>query len=172
MPSSEHYENNDLFIIFNSTSEKKDGGKQNYFEAAEWIFLNVWKKYSWVKLRKHKTSLYKTQHGGDEGAAKFIFEAILPILQKKKRMVHFETRKDTRNVKKTSTRSGFAIQKQTKILIHKATKTRRHGRKYYGFFQWQHTHKRTGRSWDRISVGGGRLFRTRPDRLWGPPSLL
>ena len=29
-----------------------------------------------------------------------------------------------------------------------------------------------GRSGDRIPVGGGEIFRTRPDRPWGPPSLL
>jgi len=31
---------------------------------------------------------------------------------------------------------------------------------------------RAGRSGDRIPVGGGEIFRTLPDRLWGPPSLL
>ena len=30
---------------------------------------------------------------------------------------------------------------------------------------------RAGRSGDRIPVGGA-VFRTRPDRPWGPPSLL
>ena len=31
---------------------------------------------------------------------------------------------------------------------------------------------RAGRSGDRIPVGGGEIFRTRPDRTCGPPSLL
>ena len=31
---------------------------------------------------------------------------------------------------------------------------------------------RAGRSGDRIPVGGGEIFRTRPHRAWGPPSLL
>ena len=34
------------------------------------------------------------------------------------------------------------------------------------------TELRAGRSGDRISVGGGEIFRTCPDRPWGPPSLL
>jgi len=33
------------------------------------------------------------------------------------------------------------------------------------------SHLLTGRSGDRIPVGG-KIFRTRPDRSWGPPSLL
>ena len=31
---------------------------------------------------------------------------------------------------------------------------------------------RAGRSGDRMPLGGGEIFRTCPDRPWGPPSLL
>jgi len=34
------------------------------------------------------------------------------------------------------------------------------------------TQIRAGRSGDRIPVGGGDIFQTRPDRPWGPLSLL
>jgi hypothetical protein len=40
-----------------------------------------------------------------------------------------------------------------------------------GIAYWYSDSLRVGRSGDRIPVGG-EIFRSRPDRLWGPPSLL
>jgi hypothetical protein len=153
VPSSEHYDNNDLFIIFNSTSEKKDGGKTKLF-SSRWMNILKCLKETQLNETEETQDIFVKKNAAWKGwrgsryiktlrkAAKFIFEALRTLkgaqyyqfYKKKKEWFISKLEKIRETWRKALLCAVFVIQKHTEILIHKATRTRRHGREYYGFF--------------------------------------